>query len=54
MKTKIGERSNIQKNLPLDKNSELLNEINKLRINMERYKSFNESEKQRFKQLLNE
>lgn len=54
IKTKIGERSNIQKNLQTSKNTELSNEINKLRVNMERYKTFNESQKQRFKELLHE
>lgn len=51
---KIGERSNIQKNIQTSKNTELSNEITKLRINLERYKTLNDAQKEKFKQLLHE
>lgn len=51
---KIGERSNIQKNIQSSKNTELSNEITKLRINLERYKTLNDAQKEKFKQLLHE
>lgn len=51
---KIGERSNIQKNIQTSKNTELSNEITKLRINLERYKTLNNAQKEKFKQLLHE
>lgn len=52
IKTKIGERANVQRNLPTTKNSELTLEINKLRVNLERFKNMNHEQKLKFKEIL--
>lgn len=46
---KIGGRSNIQKNIQTSTNTELSNEITKLKINLERYRNLDDSQKKKLK-----